>query len=254
VLAAAAQLERADIPMHELVSARGGSWHSPAAVPLAAGRRPAWWIFAELTRRATGNHLFGVDTTALDDDGVFALLAARSPIPFDDIRAAGPHGVTIAPEAGWVRAELLDGGPWNVAPEALLARLTDLAADHAPDDDAHNLVLVPRRRSRANNSVDDPSERDREPLLLLNPSDAADAGIVDRDEVRVTSAYGSIASVARVDARVRRGVVSMSHGDAGASSGALVSAHEPGDPETGMPRASGVPVAVEPAVQRPDAG
>ena len=32
VLAAAAQLERADIPMHELASARGGSWHSPAAI------------------------------------------------------------------------------------------------------------------------------------------------------------------------------------------------------------------------------
>ncbi|HEY3832342.1 MAG TPA: molybdopterin-dependent oxidoreductase [Acidimicrobiia bacterium] len=251
VLPAAAQLERADIPMHELVSVRGGSWHSPAAIPRSAGRRPAWWIFAELSRRMTGNRLFGVESTALDDDGVFALLAARSSIPFDTIRAAGPHGVTVEPEAGWARAELLDGGPWNIAPDALLARLAHLGVDDTPDDAANDLVLVPRRRARANNSVDDPIERRREPLLLLNPSDAADAGVVDGDEVRVTSAHGSISTKARVDARVRRGVVSMSHGDAGASAGALVSAHEHVDPETGMPRASGVPVAVEPIVRRP---
>jgi anaerobic selenocysteine-containing dehydrogenase len=246
VLAAAGQLERADIPMHELVSSRGGSWYSPAAIPRAAGRRSAWWIFAELTRRMTGNHLFGVDTTALDDDGVFALLAARSPVPFDDIRAAGPHGITVEPEAGWVRAELLDGGPWNIAPDTLLERLAILATDDGPGNDAtDHLVLVPRRRARANNSVDDPSARDREPLLLLNPSDAANAGINDGDEVRVTSAHGSIASVASVDPRVRRGAVSMSHGDAGACTSALVSAHEHVDPETGMPRASGVRVAIE---------
>src|SRR3954451_19346727 len=127
--------------MHQLSASRGGSWYSQAATARAPGRRPAWWIFAELSRRMTGNHLFGVDTAALDDDGVLALLAARSPIPFDDIRAAGPHGVTVEPEAGWVPGDLRDGGPWNVAPEALLARLAYLAADDTSDDGAQQLVL-----------------------------------------------------------------------------------------------------------------
>ena len=242
-LAAADQLERADIPMHEHVALRGGTCYSAAVVEPAHERRPVWWQFAQLARRMTGNELFGADPDELDDDAVLAMLAARSTTPFETIRASGPHGVTVAPEVGWVREALLDGGPWRIAPAALVERLSAL---EAPDE---GLVLVPRRRMRANNSVPSPNPdaADREPLVLVHPSDAADAGVDDGALVMLTSRHGDVMARIRCDANVKAGVVSMSHGDPVSTSGALVSAHDDVDDLTGMPRASGFGISISTA-------
>jgi anaerobic selenocysteine-containing dehydrogenase len=240
VLPATGQLERADIPMHELVAARSGTFYTPAVVPAAAQRRPAWWVFTELARRMTGADLFGMPAADLDADGVFALLTARSPIPWNAIRAAGPHGVAVATEVGWVRDTLRDGAPWAIAPPPLVERLRCL-----PDPEP-GLVLIPRRRMRANNSVEDPNDPDREPLATLHPLDAATYGIVDGATVRVESQHGSMELLVAIDDAVRPGALSVSHGRRGASPGQVVSADTEVDSLTGMPRASGVPVTITP--------
>jgi anaerobic selenocysteine-containing dehydrogenase len=235
VLPVAAQLERADAPMHELVAVRGGSCFTPAVVPLGAARRPAWWVFTELARRMTGAELFGGAST---DEDVLGSIAARARVPWATIRAAGPHGVEVEPEIGWVRDAVLGGEPWRIAPDALLERVAVL-----PDPPAFPLVLVPRRRMHTNNSVADPHGRD-EPLVTVHPSDAAAASVTEGDCIVITSAHGSVTAVVSVDERVAPGVVSMSHGDAAASAGALVSRTRDVDPLTGMPRASGLPVSL----------
>jgi anaerobic selenocysteine-containing dehydrogenase len=235
VLPVASQLERADVPMHELVAVRGGTCFTPAVVPLSAARRPAWWLFAELARRMRGVELFG---DATSDEDVLGVLAGRARVPWATIRAAGPHGVGVEPDIGWVRDALLDGGPWRIAPDALLDRLLALA-----DPPSAPLVLVPRRRMHANNSVGDPHGRD-EALVVVHPFDATAASIADGDPAVISSAHGSVTAVVSVSETVAPGVVSMSHGDAAASSGALVSRTADIDPLTGMPRASGVPVTL----------
>jgi anaerobic selenocysteine-containing dehydrogenase len=170
---------------------------------------------------------------------------AQSSLPPAEVIAAGPHGVDVPHEYGWVANELLPDGRWQVAPPELIDRL----AQHRPPFPgplaADELVLTNRRDSRRLNSLDYASEavgRDAEPAARLHPDDAAQRGIADGDHVRITSAHGQIEAVLRIDPGVRSGTVSMNHGRAGAPVAALTSATEDVDPLTAMPRASGLPV------------
>ncbi len=90
----------------------------------------------------------------------------------------------------------------------------------------------------------------REPAeLRLHPDDAASFGVVDGGLVRLESAHGVIEGVARHDATIRPGVVSATHGVAEVNVGRLTSALTALDADTGMPRASGIPVILAPAGQ-----
>jgi anaerobic selenocysteine-containing dehydrogenase len=81
-----------------------------------------------------------------------------------------------------------------------------------------------------------------EAAVRLHPDEAARRGIADGARVRITSAYGQMDAVVRVDPGVPRGTVSVNHGRVGAPVAALTSATEEVDPLTGMPLASGLPV------------
>ena len=94
-----------------------------------------------------------------------------------------------------------------------------------------------------------PADADKEPAeVRLHPDDAAEHGVDDRAAVVVTSANGELRGTARIDASVRRGVVSCTHGVVDANVGSLTSARDGVDVETGMPQASGVVVTVAPAL------
>jgi anaerobic selenocysteine-containing dehydrogenase len=235
VLPVTSQLERADLPMHEHVSGTAAAFHTPAVVRPGADRRPAWWVFAQLAKRMTGTDLFGREPDSLHDDDVLGLVAARAVIPYADIVAAGPHGIMLPPDVGWVRATLRADAAWAIAPPLLVDRLAALAA-RAPT--SRSVVVVPRRRRRTNNSVADPHDRD-EPIAIVHPQTAA-AG-----PATITSAAGRVDVRLAADDRVRPGVVSMSHGDLTSSPGHLVSDTDEVDPETGMPVASGIAVTIE---------
>jgi len=83
--------------------------------------------------------------------------------------------------------------------------------------------------------------------VCLHPTDAAAAGVVDRQPVRVASAYGSICGEASVDERVGWGTLSLTHGRTSLDASRLTSPTIDVDPLTGMPLTSGVAVTVEPA-------
>ncbi|MEY2434579.1 MAG: hypothetical protein QOC92_4304 [Acidimicrobiaceae bacterium] len=243
VLPAAGQLERADITLAENVSIRSGIQYTSAVVAPAAERRPVWWIFGQLARRMGGDILGGADPDDLSDELFLGGVLARSSLDPDVVLSAGPHGVDVPHQYGWVADELLPDGRWQVAPPELVERLTR----HRPPAASHNdeLSLTNRREVRRLNSLDYAGEvvgRDSEAAVRLHPDEAKRRGIADGDRVRITSAHGHIDAVVRVDPAVRPGTVSVNHGRDDAPVAALTSTTHDVDPLTGMPLASGLPV------------
>jgi anaerobic selenocysteine-containing dehydrogenase len=253
LLPVAGQLERDDVSMLENVAYSNGTQHTRAVVAASAERRPAWWVLGALARRLGLDVLGGVDPDDCTDDQLLRGIAAGSRGGYDAIVAGGAHGVRNASRYGWVHEVVLPRGRWRIAPRSLVARLEASAA--ASGGPAPELVLVPRRRVRSMNSARYVAAADaaREPAeLRLHPDDATPLGIGDGTPVRLESAHGAMEGIARHDANIRRGVVSATHGVADTNVGWLTSAEAAVDPDTGMPRASGIPVSLAPAGQDGD--
>ncbi|MEO6469049.1 MAG: molybdopterin-dependent oxidoreductase, partial [Acidimicrobiia bacterium] len=147
VLPATGQLERADLTLAELTAVRSGLQATAAVVPPHAERKPVWWMLASLALRMGADLVRGVDPDDLTDEQFLSGLLARAPFAAADVFDAGPHGIDVPHEYGWVRAELLAGGRWNIAPTEMLERLRECAG---PENGA---VLVPRREMGWSNSV-----------------------------------------------------------------------------------------------------
>ncbi len=124
-----------------------------------------------------------------------------------------PHGIDLGPLKPGA-APRIAGGRVALAPELLLRDLERVAADLEASSVA--LVLIGRRHVRSNNSWmhNVPSlvrGKDRA-TAWVHPTDAAAAGVVNGQRVRVTSSVGSIEATAEVTEDVMRGVVSIPHG------------------------------------------
>ncbi len=233
VLPATGQLERADVTLAENVSLRSGVQYTAPVVPAVAERRPVWWIFGQLARRMGGDLLGGADPDDLSDELYLGGLLGHSTLDPAEAIAAGPHGVDVPHEYGWVADELLPDGQWQLAPPALVERLD---AHCPPAADA--LVLANRRDVRRLNSVDYAGRPGA--VARLHP----DHGVADGARVRLESAHGGIDAVVQVDPAVRPGTVSVNHGRDDAPVAALTSTTEDVDPLTGMPHASGIRVTI----------
>jgi anaerobic selenocysteine-containing dehydrogenase len=257
VLAVAGQLERADVLLQEAIRLRAGTQYTPAVVAPGAGRRPAWWVFAQLARRLTGREpdggvLDGRDPDATSDDDVLRAVATARRVDWDALTAAGPRGLETAPSYGWVHADVLDGGTFTLAPPEIVRRCAEIAADLPPAAGAGGgsgparLVLTPRREPRSMNSAHYADQPDRPRPARVHPSTLAAAGLADGDRARVRSPHGSLAVVARADAAVRPGAVSIVHGWGDANVAQLTSTRAGVDTLTGMPQLSGVAVDLVP--------
>jgi len=233
VLPATGQLERADLTLAELTAVRSGLQATAAVVPPHAERKPVWWMLASLAHRMGADLLGGADPDALSDELFLSGLLGRAPFAAAEVFAAGPHGIDVPHEYGWVRAELLPDGRWNLAPTEMLERLATLT------NGASDLVVVPRREMGWSNSVRY-GGAGLEPVAQVNPADLPDGST----SITLRSAYGAVTMSAAVDDRIRPGVVSVTHGRAAQSPGSLTSSSIDVDPLTTMPRASGVPVTV----------
>lgn len=243
VLPATGQLERADVTIAELTAVRSGLQSTAAVVAPVRQRRPVWWMFGTLARSMGGDVLGGAGPDELTDELYLGGLLARSPLAPGDVFAAGPRGIDVDEEFGWVRATMLPGGHWQVAPPVMMERL---AAHRSLEP---GLVLVPRREMAWSNSVRY-AGRGEEPLVRMHPDDASAADVSDGAIAVIASAHGRIRAAVAVDRNVRSGVVSVTHGRSGPSPGHLTSAHHDVDPLTTMPLASGVPVTITPEPHR----
>ncbi|KUI28016.1 molybdopterin oxidoreductase [Mycobacterium sp. IS-1742] len=230
-------LERPDITIHDILSARVSVQYTPAVVAPVGERRSMWWVFAELGRRL-GYDLgsLGDPTTSTDDDVLSVLLAgARS--KYDEVAATGFADAGRELPAAWVDAHIDRMGGWRLAPPLLVDQLR--ALEPPPP-----LVMVPRRqRKKLNGQLDFLGEP---PEILINPEDGAAAGVVSGAPVTVRSANGEITGVAKLDQSMRRGAVSIPHGHHVANVNRLTSKDDI-DVVTGMVRYSGIAVSLHPA-------
>lgn len=241
VLPATGQLERADVSIAELTALRPGLQATPAIVPPGGERRPVWWMLGELARRMGLDVLGGAAPEDLTDELFLTGVLARSPLDAGAVLTAGSHGVDLPVDHGWVRETMLPGGRWQLAPPVMLERL----AAHATPESTGPLVLVPRREAAWSNSVRC-AGHGAEAVVRVHPDDARLHRVVDGARVRVASAHGEMVASVACDERVRRGVVSVTHGRVDAPVGLLTSARVEVDPLTTMPHASGVPVTIGP--------
>ena len=248
VLPCLGQLERPDLPHNvDQFQLSVASQYTDAVVPPTGERKPMWWPYATLARRLGHDLLDGCHPDEVTDEELLAKLADRSRTSFAELRDA-PTGV-VAEEAamGWVERDLLPDGRWQVAPQVLVDQLRLL-----PDPAA--LVLIPRRQLRHLNSqlhaVSARAGRADHAEALVHPDDAAAAGVADGDEITIVSATGELVAVARVNADIRPGAVSIPHGYTDANVSRLTSGSIDVDPLTGMVRQSGIPITI----RRKDAG
>ncbi len=234
VLPATGQLERADITLAELTALRSGMQSTGPVVEPVAERRPVWWMFAMLNR-AMGRDTAGVThPDDLRDEDYLRGVLEHSTLDADAVFAAGPRGLDTPIELGWVREELLPDGRWSIAPARLIERLAEYS-DPVPAP----FLLAPRREMAWSNSVAYGANATG-PVVRVNPG-------VDRDangSIGVESEYGRVEASFVTDPTVRAGVVSMTHGHAGASPGDLTSGGDDVDPLTAMPRVSGLEVEI----------
>ncbi|MDQ1508859.1 MAG: hypothetical protein QOG50_703, partial [Actinomycetota bacterium] len=216
VLPATGQLERADITLAELTALRSGIQATGPIVEPDADRRPVWWMFAALNRAMGHATAAGVDPDDLNDEDYLRGVLAHSRLDADNVFAAGPRGINTPVEHGWVHTELLPNGRWNIAPAPLLDRLAAYT-DPAPTA----FALAPRREMAWSNSVAYGPVAIG-PVVRMNPAslpaDEPGTGLVE-----LATSHGSTSTTVAADARVREGVVSMTHGHVDANPGHLTS-------------------------------
>ena len=245
VLPSAGPFERADLPhFSDCLSPAIAAQYTPALVPLGGDRRPGWWPLAALAERLGSPILpegLSLDS-ATDDDLLRRRVRDTSRASFDELRSADGPLVDDDRDLGWVARSVLPDGRWALAPAPLVEQL-DAIGEVAP------LVLIPKRQWRHVNSYarDLPNAADRDPAeVVINPLDAAGAGVADGELVRVESAWGgALEGRARLDERIRPGAVAIPHGWDDPNVSLLLSGREGVDPLTGMPTYSGVPVTLQ---------
>jgi anaerobic selenocysteine-containing dehydrogenase len=239
------QLERPDIVLWDRISSRINAHYTPAMVKTVGERRAAWWMLAELMRRLGYEPPFALpaDDQAPDaDDKALAAVAVDGRCTFEELtrrRYVDMTGTFELP-AQWVDDHVERIGGWRLAPPLLLAELERVAGG---EPQPAPLVLTPRRQRRhLNASYDFLDAAD----VLLHPSDAETAKVQDGQPVIVRSERGELVATARVDAKIRPGVVSVPHGFGEANVNLLTSTRAV-DPITGMAIFGAFPVTVHPA-------
>jgi anaerobic selenocysteine-containing dehydrogenase len=185
------------------------------------------------------------DREAGADLAMLSTLMPYARCSFEELAQTG-YVETAAPElpAAWIDEHVERLGGWRLAPAVLLEQLASVSrAQLEAADRPQTLTLIPRRQRRHVNAqflfLGDSSD------VLLNPDEGAALGVEDGQEVVVRSIAGEIRANVRLDAKVRRGVISVPHGHVDANVNLLTSIRQV-DPVTGMARYSGVPVTVEP--------
>jgi anaerobic selenocysteine-containing dehydrogenase len=236
VLPTTGQLERPDVTLWDILAPRVSAQHTAAVVSPVGERRAMWWVLAEIGRRL-GHEL--ADTAATDEE-MLAQVSAGVRGSYEELVADGYAEAPRVLPAPWVDQHVARMGGWRLAPRLLVEQL-DALREPAP------LVLVPRRQMRRLNSQLEFLGAAAE--IVIHPDDAAAADVVDGQAVIVRGELGELSGIAKVDASIRRGAVSVPHGHAGANVNLLTSKDDI-DLVTGMTRYSGVPVSLHPAQRR----
>ena len=239
----AGQLERADVTLGvDQYLPAVAAQYTPAVLKPAKQRRELWLILAKLLEQL--GHRAIPDGRPADDctaEDLIAIALQSSPADLEELMKAPTAVVAHEAVYGWVPRNVAKRGGWRLALAELVALLQE-----APE--RVGLSLIPRRQLKHFNSqlvgtAALPSGQD-EPHLLINPADASDAEVAEGDRVEVSSPFGSVTAVVRLDPDIRPRPVSLPHGFADFNVNLLTTSAEGVDALTGMPTFSGVPLTV----------
>ena len=239
----AGQLERADVTLGvDQYLPAVAAQYTPAVLKPAKQRRELWLILAKLLEQL--GHPAIPDGRRADDctaEDLIAIALQSSPADLEVLKDAPTAVVANEAVYGWARRNVQKRGGWRLAPAELVALLQQVP-------DPVGLALIPRRQLRHVNSqlvgtAALPSGQD-EPDVLVNPADASDAQVAEGDRVEVSSSFGSVTAVVRLDPDIRRGAVSLPHGFADFNVNLLTTSAEGVDALTGMPTFTGVSITV----------
>jgi len=193
-----------------------------------------------------------------DPEEMIRFLCKNSVVSFEALRA-NPAGVRPdLPEQRVLPAAEDNGARLQLCPADVAAELETVLCESTEHGFSHYLVC--RRILEAMNSAYRDAARTRKKYPVnwayMNPSDMTDKGIVEGQEIRLESEFGSIAALVKSDAQLRRRVVSMTHlfgkpnstagplEQGGSFTGQLTSLQKYLEPINFMPRLSGVPVNI----------
>ncbi len=207
LLPSGGQLEMADIVLWDFMNPAEYSRYAPRVVEPAADRKPIWWMLKELAERLDLS--MGLPDDISHDDDVMRPMMASARASFDEVKACETALVSDGRTYEWIHRHL-PGGRWQLDQEDLLEQLA------TADVEQSDFVLIPhRQKNKLNGQMSDGTANPRRPdevMVSLHPSDAADLAIADGDAVTISTTAGSLMLPARLDARYRRGVVSIPHG------------------------------------------
>jgi len=215
---------------------------SQALVAPLGEARPGWWIFAQIADRL-GLDIFG-DGVALadrDEHACYAAMFVRARVTFDDLQAAGVHGIATPRLDGWFHKAVLRERGWRIAPPAMIERLARLE-----DDAKEDATLVSGRVDYATNSMAFPPAMRRHgalPAIHLSADLAEARGIAEGDAVRIGTAEGEIEGPAHIDPGLHPGSVWIGHGWSKRNVNRLIGSGNI-DPLTVQPYMSALPVRV----------
>lgn len=212
------------------------------------------YLFALARRMAIPMAYAGgeIDTANPPDD--LELLRLQFPegstrVPVADI-AAAPGGklypeysaVTVNPAMEGFSSHL------QFVPEGVKEEFAALAESR--DSSEEGYMLICRRNPHVYNTMcHELPQAPAENTAYLHPADLAREGIAEGERIVLCSCHGQVEVIAGGDDRLRRGVLSISHGFGGKSGGAsvneLLSTADTTDRVARIPRMSAVPVVVE---------
>jgi anaerobic selenocysteine-containing dehydrogenase len=249
VLPSTGPLERMDIPGY--MESAQVEVISQIATPVfepQANRRPLWWMLARIGESLGVKILPG--GASADDVTQEQLMREQlrgGRVDYDAL-VNDPAPAVVLEDVrdrlrGWVE-DKLPQGRWRLAPAPLVAQLEAISDTPPPP-----LRLISGRQLRQMNSAlrdtAGPGERLDTARIHLHAQDAAAAGIVDGEPIRVSSATGSLEGVAKIDTALRQGAVWVPHGWPELSVSALTSERVGVDPLTGMVEQSGLAVRIQ---------
>lgn len=290
ILPATTWLEREDYPI--AVASAAPTQFIQMSDPVVEPRgeaRQEWQIYDEIARR------MGIDPFLAGPLQKLAPVTKRLPrlTPrrlIETVLRIGPHGDRFGLRRGGLNAKKLRKHPHGIvldefaatglrkhlvrhkggkvrlnAPE-LLAEVERLGDRHV-DDPAHPLRMIGLRELRSHNSWMHNSPTlmkgaNRTHRARINPADAATAGVLDGEPVRIRSPFGQIETIAMLTDEVGPGTVAVPHGwgheggswelanKAGGANSNQLASSEQDDVERlgGMSHLNGIPVRIEQVV------